>query len=88
MDNATYHKSAAACAAISLFDDRVHVFWLPAYCPLLNPIERFWLHLKRLACANKLYSSLPDLISRAQHALSQQNHLSNPYHFIFEKSFD
>jgi transposase len=88
MDNATYHKSAATCAALSLFDDRVHVLWLPAYCPLLNPIERFWLHLKRLACANKLYSSLNDLIARVEAALLQQNLLTYPARFIFEKSFD
>ncbi len=42
MDNASYHKSASALAALSLFEHRVMVIWLPPYCSDLNPIERFW----------------------------------------------
>jgi len=39
MDNASYHKSAPALAALSLFEHRVMVIWLPTYCSDLNPIE-------------------------------------------------
>lgn len=52
LDRAFYHQSAAAPAALSLFEHRIRVVWLPAYCTELNPIERFWGHLKDLACAN------------------------------------
>jgi len=41
MDNAAYHKSAPSLAALSLFEHRVLVIWLPTYCSELNPIERF-----------------------------------------------
>ena len=41
LDNASDHKSASALAALSLFEHRVMVIWLPPYCSDLNPIERF-----------------------------------------------
>jgi transposase len=53
LDNASYHRSKASMAALSLFEERLHTVWLPKYCPFLNPIERFWLHLKTRAAANR-----------------------------------
>lgn len=88
MDNASYHKSKASLAALSLFEDRVRVVWLPTYCPFLNPIERFWLHMKTLACANKLYKSIQDLIYGVERTMSHQNDLSCPDRFVFAKTFD
>jgi transposase len=73
MDNASYHRSKTVRAALSLFEPRVRVFWLPKYCPDLNPIERFWRHLKDLACANKLDLSLENLAMRVNTVLSYQN---------------
>jgi putative transposase len=73
MDNASYHKSASALAALSLFEHRVLSFWLPAYCSDLNPIERFWRHLKDLACANKLEDSMEAVVQNAETALAKQN---------------
>lgn len=73
LDNATFHKSRASLAALSLFEERLQVIWLPKYSPFLNPIERYWLHLKNLACANKLYIDLAQLIQSVEHALQQQN---------------
>ena len=73
MDNASYHKSQASLAALSLFEPRVRVFWLPKYCPNLNPIERFWRHLKDLACANQLDLGLDNLAGRVAEVLSAQN---------------
>lgn len=52
MDNASWHLSAAVQAALSVFEHRVLVLWLLPYSPDLNPIERFWKHLKATACAN------------------------------------
>lgn len=85
MDNASYHKSKASLAALSLFEDRVKVILLPTYCPFLNPIERFWLHLKTLACANKLQSSLAALAARIDRAMTNQNCIAYPDRFIFSK---
>lgn len=73
MDNASYHKSAPALAALSLFEHRVLVIWLPTYCSDLNPIERFWRHLKDLACANKLQDSIEEVVSAAERILTAQN---------------
>jgi putative transposase len=67
MDNASYHRSAAAHAALSLYAERLLVVWLPKYSPYLNPIERFWLHLKNFVVANRLHRSLDDLHLSLQH---------------------
>ena len=73
MDNASYHKSASALAALSLFEHRVMVIWLPPYCSDLNPIERFWRHLKDLACANKLQDTIDAVVHGAETVLVEQN---------------
>ena len=73
MDNASYHRSKTVQAALSLFEPRVRVFWLPKYCPTLNPIERFWRHLKDLACANKLDLTLENLADRVDTIMGYQN---------------
>ena len=68
MDNASYHHSKTTKAALSLYEGRLLVIWLPKYSPFLNPIERFWLHFKQLAVANRLHTSLADL-QRTVHAV-------------------
>jgi len=73
MDNATYHKSAPSLAALSLFEHRVMVIWLPTYCSELNPIERFWRHLKDQACVNKLQDNIEDVVRSADFILKEQN---------------
>jgi len=73
MDNASYHKSAAALAALSLFEHRVMVIWLPPYCSDLNLIERFWRHLKDRACANKLQDTIEAVMGSAEQALIEHN---------------
>lgn len=73
MDNASYHKSAPALAALSLFEHRVMVVWLPPYCSDLNPIERYWRHVKDHACANKLQDTIEAVVKSAEQVLSEQN---------------
>jgi hypothetical protein len=86
LDNATYHTSAESLAALSLFEHRILVFWLPKYCSLeLNPIERFWRHLKDNACVNTLFPSLNQLVASVERTLLQQNDLMNPQRFSFLK---
>jgi hypothetical protein len=87
MDNASYHKSKAALVALSLFTDRLKVVWLPPYNPFLNPIERFWRHLKDLACANKLFSGMQALVDSVTFALHCQNSISHSNRFVFLKNF-
>jgi hypothetical protein len=74
LDNAPYHTSGDSLAALSLFEHRVLIFWLPKYCSLeLNPIERFWRHLKDNLCVNKLFPSLQGLVDAADRQLQRQN---------------
>lgn len=86
MDNACFHKSAMAQAGLALFDDRLQIIWLPKYCPFLNPIERFWQHLKGLANVNSLHDSLLSLIACTEHHLQQQIDLSFSERFTFCKN--
>jgi transposase len=86
LDNAPIHTSYASRAALSLFEHRVLVFWLPKYCSLLNPIERYWRHLKDTICVNKLFPSLSDLVEAVDHELTRQNELDNKARFSFSKN--
>lgn len=78
MDNASYHHSQTTKAALSLHEDRLLVIWLPKYSPFLNPIERFWLHFKQLAVANRLHRSLDDLLRTVDLVMAQQNTAGHP----------
>jgi len=87
MDNASYHKSAAALAALSLFEHRIMVIWLPPYCSDLNPIERFWRNLKDLACANKLQDNIEAVVNSAELILTKQNLATSDLRFLLSKNF-
>jgi transposase len=87
IDNASFHHSYAAQAALSLFEDRVLVVWLPPYSPDMNPIERFWKHLKANACANKLYQTLEQLITGVFDLISCQNQPDHDLRLSFSKNF-
>ncbi len=86
MDNVAYHRSAASLAALSLFEHRLMVVWLPAYCSELNLIERFWRNLKDLACANKLEANLEQLRSSVECCLNNQNDPEYAYRFRLSKN--
>lgn len=85
LDNASYHTSAAALAALSLFEQPVWFFWLPPYCSTLNPIELFWQHLKGNACADKLFPNLADLVATVERHLLVQNDQHNVKRFTISK---
>jgi transposase len=86
LDNASYHKSASALAALSLFEHRVLVIWLPPYCSDLNPIERFWRFLKDKACANKLEDNIDEVVKSAEKILSAQNILTADLRYHVSKN--
>ena len=85
MDNAAYHKSVSALAALSLFEHRVLALWLPTYCSELNPIERFWRYLKDVACANKLEDNIDEVVKSAEKIMTKQNDPSSNLHFLVSK---
>jgi transposase len=87
LDNASYHRSRATLAALSIFEPRVRVFWLPKYCPNLNLIERFWRHLKDLACANRLEVALDNLMFRVEEIVRHQNSVDHPLKISFLENY-
>ncbi len=51
LDNVSYHRSPAVRTWWAAQEERMIPFWLPAYAPTLNLIERVWRFLKqKLAC--------------------------------------
>lgn len=87
MDNASYHYSTKVQSALSLFEHRVKVIWLPHYCPELNLIERFWLHLKNMVWVNHLYDALQVLYDRIINGLAIQNDPQASERLMFSKYF-
>ncbi len=87
MDKVSYHRSKTARAALSLLEPRTRVFWLPKYCPQLNLIERFWRHLKDLACSNKFDLSIDSLADRIRIILENQNSSDQVLKMSFLKNF-
>ena len=85
MDNVSYHKSASVLAALSLFEHRLLMIWLPPYCPELNLIERYWKYLKDLACANKLHDCIEDVVASIEYMLSHQNDPASDLRLLFSK---
>ena len=81
MDNASFHHSAAARAAIALYEPRLLAIYLPPYAPNLNPIERYWRHLKDQVCAHKLYPNMDALRDAIVKELKRQNDVSNIYRY-------
>lgn len=87
LDNASYHHSAVSEAMLAFYEDRSMTMWLPPYCSDLNPIERFWRHLKDRACANRLFKSIAEVVDSVDKVLSLQNDSSHPDRFLFSKTF-
>lgn len=86
MDNARIHTSHMSQAAMGLYGEQLQVVYLPKYCPYLNPIERFWQHLKTLVNANRLHPCMHDLITCTEQHLAWQNTLHNQQRFTFSKN--
>jgi transposase len=85
LDNASYHRSGIAQAGFAALEARLLPLFLPAYCSTLNPIERYWRHLKGLACANRLFPSMRTLVDSVLANLEQQNDQHNLNRFIIRK---
>lgn len=83
LDNASYHRSYTVQAALSVWSDRIRVIWLPKYSPFLNPIERFWLHFKQLAVANRLHRSVAELAHTVDRVMAYQNTFDHPNRLRF-----
>jgi transposase len=86
LDNASYHRSRLAQAMLACYEHRSLFFWLPPHCSDLNPIERFWRHLKESATANRLFKVVQDVVDSVVKVLAIQNDLSHADRFLFAKA--
>ena len=85
LDNASYHHSATAQAGFAVFEEQLLPLFLPAYCSNLNPIERYWRHLKDSACANRLFPSMDALVESVLANLNHQNDCTRDNRFSISK---
>jgi hypothetical protein len=83
LDNGPIHRSKATQAAFALLENDLLPLFLPKYCSQLNPIERFWKHLKSLACANMLFPDMDALVVSIERNLALQNDLQSDSRFMF-----
>jgi transposase len=82
-DNGRFHKTAAVLEWLAAHRDQITVYWLPAYSPSLNLIERLWGHVKRTVLANVLYSSLDDLVAAFRQGVRQLTGSRQKMGFMF-----
>jgi len=87
LDNAPFHWSKEVLACLALFEQRVRAVWLPKYSPQLNLIERFWQHLKKTVCANRLHTCIDDLYQDVVNFVGQQNNPESHDRISFSKNF-
>ena len=72
-DGPQFHKTKKILAYLPTVARHLEIFWLPAYSPDLNLIERLWGHMKRRHIANVLYSSQFELYRAVARILSELN---------------
>ena len=65
LDNGSIHKSKKAKGFVKKHD-WVELFFLPPYSPEYNPIERFWLWLKRKVYGSKSFNKIEELIQQVR----------------------
>ena len=87
LDNGSIHRSHATQAAFAALENELLPLFLPKYCSQLNPIERFWKHLKSVACANKLFPDMDALVATVEKVLLAQNDRQSDSRFMFLKNF-
>ena len=68
-DGLTAHRSRLVRDHIESTNGQIHLAWLPAYAPELNPVEFLWGHWKKHEVANLCAESLHQLSYHARQAL-------------------
>jgi DDE superfamily endonuclease len=71
LDNVGYHKSHALRAYWQQHAERLQPFFLPAYAPQLNLIERLWRYLKAKLANHRWWNDLARLEQATDTLLSQ-----------------
>jgi transposase len=70
LDNVGYHKSHELRTHWQRFCDRFQPFFLPAYAPQLNLIERLWRYLKQKLACHRWWNDLNRLMQATETLLA------------------
>ncbi len=71
LDNARYQKCALARNCAKMLG--IELFYLPAYSPHLNLIERFWKFVKKQCLYSKYYETLSEFKQAIEQCLKEAN---------------
>ena len=71
LDNVGYHKSRALRAHWQRLSERFQPFWLPAYSPHLDLMERIWRFLKDKLSCHRWWNDLDRLQEATETLLAQ-----------------
>jgi transposase len=82
-DNGRFHTTQAVQQWLQAHRHQLTVYWLPAYSPSLNLIERLWGHLKRTVLANVLYENLDDLVAAFRYGVRRLTGNRDKMGFMF-----
>ncbi len=55
-------RRAARLAFLAAHSDQIELVTLPTYSPQLNPVERFWKHLRRKVPHNAFFQTIDRLL--------------------------
>lgn len=62
LDNAPFHRARALQERLAGWEAKgLRLYYLPAYCPHLNPIEGVWKRLKGFLMPRRFYDTLTEL---------------------------
>ncbi len=71
LDRAPFHRAGAVRERRLGWEAKgLRLYYLPAYCPHLNPIEGVWRRLKRFLMPRRFYDSVAELRQAVVSALS------------------
>jgi transposase len=70
LDNVGYHKSHALREVWQRYTSRLEPFFLPAYAPQLNLIERLWRYAKQQLACHRWWNDLDRLIQATETLLA------------------
>lgn len=71
LDNVGYHKSHALRLQWQRLADHIEPFWLPAYAPQLNLMERVWRLLKQQLSCHRWWNDVDRLQQATETLLTQ-----------------
>ncbi len=62
VDNYRIHFAKPVLSLLTTHSDRLELVTLPTYSPQLNPVERFWKHLRRKVTHNAFFQTIDRLL--------------------------